>query len=209
MQKSGKVFIYLLSMVLLVCSVTAAFSTPYLVNNTVRLNGSEKYEFEIIFQNTDDTSTVMDFEVLSGNEWIEPDTFSVKVPPKTYDMKQSFIISIPENVTVNGNSEKVEYNKVYEIQYAISSGNPGEGGMVSVTSKVKKTVKVVAVKAELATTAGNDENGSNTVLWLIVIAAIAGVGYLYYKDQQKKPEDQPEVKAEVPEIKDNYNEENK
>lgn len=172
----------------------AAFSTPYLPNNTVILNGTTTYTFNMVFQNPGESDTAMDFEVVNGSEWITPNKFSIEVKAKQFDKATSFQITVPSTIKTKVKNQEgveeekdvpfvLEYNKPYTIIYTVSSGDGGSGGMVPVSSAVKKKFYVVVYKNE-------SQGFSIPIKYLIVLLVIiiSLIGYWYWNKKEKEKE---------------------
>lgn len=140
----------------------AAFSTPYLPNNTLKLKEGENYTFEVVFQNIGNVSTVMSLKILNGQEWTDPDNLSVSVPPMNYDTKSSFRISAPE---------RIELHKDYNIEYSVSTGDKGGEGMVPVVSMVKKSFKI-RVESEITPPPDSIAEEESNSYMPVIIASI-------------------------------------
>lgn len=170
------------------CGVQGAFSTPYLPDQTLVLNGTNSYQYDIVFQNTNEEPAEMKLTILQGQEWVEPDELTVNVQGKQYDAQGHFTVRIPKEIIVNGEPQKIEHNKPYTITYVVSSGDIAGNGMVPVTSQVKKTFYVLV-----------PEESWPLTTWLaigcVIIVILALIGYVVFKNKNE-PDNENEQNQE-------------
>jgi len=195
-MKRISIWIVLVCLLILSAYTTqAAFSTPYLPNKTLTLNGSEEFNYEITFQNKGDSPTTMSFKVIQGADWTDPDTFEIDVGAKQFDAKGQFNIKIPDTFP---EEEELQYDHPYTIEYMITSGDKGGDGMVPVTSQVKKKFYVVVPQ--------NKPSNNGLVINLITGLLIGSFAmFVWLRNKKKQKHASEETEEESSELDDDEN----
>ena len=142
MQARGGYRIIALAMLIISISIFSAMfaysfglGTPYLDNNTLRLEPGQSYNYVLNIQNGDDIEFDVDFNYSSDGDIARLVSLDRHILPRTYDNKAVIEIKIPDDAAIG-----TLYSLAYSAKPIIN-----QTGQVMMTVEIKRSLSILVV----------------------------------------------------------------
>ena len=108
-------------------------STPYLENDTLKVNAGLNYEYSLVIQNGDDKGYYVDINYSSTDNVANLKNITYFVPSNTYNSTFYFDIAIPKDAPIG---------KTYTLEYT-AKPRLNETAPITLGVEIKRTLKII------------------------------------------------------------------